>query len=159
MVQMPALNTPQFDWVKSRLPRKPQPVPPIYQPEVAAEAMWCAAQTKHPRREYWVGYPTVEAIIGQKFFPGLLDRYLGKTGYEAQQYDGAADPERPNNLWTYVPGKHRTHGDFDARSRHSSLQVWLDLNRNWLIAGAAAPLGALAGVASSHRVRRLVRAA
>src|SRR5438067_1386186 len=88
-VHMPALNTPQFSWVKSRLPRKPQPVPPIFQPEVAAEAIVYAAT--HRRREIFVGAPTVKAIEAQKFFPGMLDAYLGRTGYEAQQYDGAAD--------------------------------------------------------------------
>ncbi len=156
VVQMPAMNTVQFDWVKSRLPRKPQPVPPIYEPEVAAEAVWRAAQAKNPRREYWVGYPTVEAILGQKFFPGLLDRYLGATGYEAQQYDGKADPNRPNNLWNYVPGRHRTHGDFDARSRHHSLQVWLDFHRDWLVVGATA-LALIASAAAHREVQRKTR--
>ncbi len=158
VVQMPAMNTVQFDWVKSRLPRKPQPVPPIYEPEVGAEVVWRAAQAKNPRREYWVGYPTVEAIIGQKFIPGLLDRYLGATGYEAQQYDGAADPNRPNNLWNYVPGRHRTHGDFNQRSRTESVQVWLDLHRDWIVGGAAA-LGIIASFASSKKLRRKTRRA
>jgi NAD(P)-dependent dehydrogenase (short-subunit alcohol dehydrogenase family) len=156
VVQMPAMNTVQFDWVKSRLPRKPQPVPPIYEPEVAAEVVWRAAQARNPRREYWVGLPTVKAIIGQRIIPGLLDIYLGKTGYDAQQYDGHADPNRPNNLWNYVPGRHSTHGDFDARAKGESLQVWLDLNRNWL-AGAAAALGMFAGVLSSKQMRRKAR--
>ena len=156
MVQMPAMNTVQFDWVKSRLPRKPQPVPPIYEPEVAAEAVWRAAQATNPRREYWVGYTTVEAIVGQKIVPGLLDRYLGKTGYDAQQYDGNADPSRPNNLWNYVPGRHRTHGDFDTRSRQSSVQVWMDFHWQW-IAGGAAVLGLFASLGSSQKVRRKTR--
>ncbi len=162
MVQMPAMNTVQFDWVKSRLPRKPQPVPPIYEPEVAAEVVWRAAQARNPRREYWVGFPTVQAILGQRIVPGLLDIYLGKTGYDAQQFDGHSDPNRPNNLWNYVPGRHSTHGDFDARAKEESLQVWLDLNRNWL-AGAAAALGMLTAFASSkplrRKSRRLLRAA
>src|ERR671936_56245 len=97
MVHMPALNTPQFNWVKSRLPRKPQPVPPIYQPEVAAEAIYYAAH--HRRREVYVGSSTVVAILGNKVASGLGDHYLARTGYESQQYDGAADPNRPNNLW------------------------------------------------------------
>lgn len=156
VVQMPAMNTVQFDWVKSRLPRKPQPVPPIYEPEVAAEVVWRAAQAVHPRREYWVGYPTVEAIVGQKFIPGFLDRYLGKTGYDAQQYDGAADADRPNNLWNYVPGRHRTHGDFDKRAHNTSAQVWIDLNRIW-IAAAAVGLGVLASLGSSKTVRKKTR--
>ena len=156
VVQMPAMNTVQFDWVKSRLPRKPQPVPPIYEPEVSAEVVWRAAQAKNPRREYWVGLPTVKAIVGQRIIPGLLDLYLGKTGYDAQQYGGHADPNRPNNLWNYVPGRHRTHGDFDARAKGESLQVWLDLNRNWLV-GTAAALGAIAGLVSSKQIRRKTR--
>jgi NAD(P)-dependent dehydrogenase (short-subunit alcohol dehydrogenase family) len=140
-VHMPALNTPQFSWVKSRLPRKPQPVPPIFEPEVAARAIVYAAT--HRRRELWVGAPTVEAIQAQKFIPGLLDKYLGKTGYDAQQYDGAADPNRPNNLWEPLPGDHGVHGDFDNRAHKRSWQLTLNLNRRWiglgiLAAGAAA---------------------
>ncbi len=134
VVQMPALNTPQFGWVKSRLPRKPQPVPPIFQPEVAARAIYFAAHAR--RRELWVGVPTVEAIIGQKFIPGLLDRYLGKTGYASQQHDGAADPDRPNNVWNYVPGDAGAHGTFDARAHHGSTELRMATKgRNWLIAG------------------------
>jgi NAD(P)-dependent dehydrogenase (short-subunit alcohol dehydrogenase family) len=142
-VHMPALNTPQFSWVKSRLPRKPQPVPPIFEPEVAARAIVYAAT--HRRRELWVGAPTVEAIQAQKFIPGLLDKYLGKTGYAAQQYDGAADPNRPNNLWEPLPGNHGAHGDFDSRAHKRSWQLTLNMNRRWiglgiLAAGAAAAL-------------------
>jgi NAD(P)-dependent dehydrogenase (short-subunit alcohol dehydrogenase family) len=96
MVQMPALNTPQFSWVKSRLPRKPQPVPPIFQPEAAADAIVHAAH--HYRREWFVGWPTVKAIMGNKIAPGFGDWYLARTGYEAQQYDGPAALDRPHNL-------------------------------------------------------------
>src|ERR1051325_4412949 len=92
-----ALNTPQFAWVKSRLPRKPQPVPPIFQPEVAARAIYYAAH--HRRRELMVGWSTKKAILAQKFAPGIADRYLARNGYDAQQFDGPADPNRPNNLW------------------------------------------------------------
>src|SRR5205085_6417005 len=106
MVQMPALNTPQFGWVKSRLPHKAQPVPPIFEPEVAARAIYFAAH--HRRREVWVGSSTLKAILGQKFAPGVADRYLGRHGYAAQQYDGREDPARPNNLWKTVPGEHST---------------------------------------------------
>ena len=116
MVQMPALNTPQFDWVKSRLPRKPQPVPPIYQPEVAAEAIVHAAH--HYRREWFVGGSTVVAIQGNKIAPGFGDWYLAQQGYGAQQYDGHADPNRPNNLYEPVDEQkdHGPHGDFDSRA-------------------------------------------
>jgi NAD(P)-dependent dehydrogenase (short-subunit alcohol dehydrogenase family) len=141
MVQMPALNTPQFRWVKSRLPHKAQPVPPIFQPEVAARAIHYAAH--HDRREMYVGMPTVEAIIGNKIAPGLLDHYLARTGYESQQTDEPADPDRPNNLWEPVPGDHGAHGVFDDRANDHSLQLWADTHRGLLalvglgLAGAA----------------------
>ncbi len=122
MIQMPALNTPQFGWVKSRLPRKAQPVPPIFQPEVAAEAIYFAAH--NPRREFYIGLPTVKAIVADKIAPALLDHYLARTGYDSQQYDGAEDPNRPDNLWQPVPGDHGAHGAFDARARSWSPQLW-----------------------------------
>ena len=122
MVQLPAMNTPQFDWVKSRLPREPQPVPPIYQPEVAADAIVWAAT--HRRRELSVGGPTVAAIAGNKIASGLFDRYLAKTGYDSQQTDQLAHPDRPDNLWTPLPGDHGAHGRFAARSATSSPQAW-----------------------------------
>src|SRR5205823_8179402 len=116
MIEMPALNTPQFGWVKSRLPRKAQPVPPIFQPEVAAAAIVFASHNS--RREIYVGMPTVEAIIANKFFPGLLDHYLARTGYDSQQYNGAEDRHRPDNLWEPLDAEkdHGTHGNFDARA-------------------------------------------
>jgi NAD(P)-dependent dehydrogenase (short-subunit alcohol dehydrogenase family) len=122
MVQMPAVNTPQFGWVKSRLPRKAQPVPPIFQPEVAAEAIYFAAH--NPRREFYVGLPTVKAIVADKIAPALVDHYLARTGYDSQQYDGAEDPNRPDNLWQPVPGDHGAHGTFDSRARSWSPQLW-----------------------------------
>jgi NAD(P)-dependent dehydrogenase (short-subunit alcohol dehydrogenase family) len=102
MVHLPALNTPHFSWVRSRLPRSPQPVPPIYQPEVAADAiLWAVG---HDRREIEVGLPTILAIQGNKLFAGLMDRYLARTGYDAQQTNRPAEPGRPDNLWNPVPG-------------------------------------------------------
>ena len=136
MVQMPALNTPQFGWVKSRLPRKAQPVPPIFQPEVAAEAIYFAAH--NPRREFYIGLPTVKAIVADKISPGLLDRYLARTGYDSQQYDGAENPNRPNNLWQPVPGDHGAHGTFDARARGWSPQLWASEHRGWVATGVVA---------------------
>ena len=133
MVQMPALNTPQFGWVKSRLPRKAQPVPPIFQPEVAAEAIYFAAH--NPRREFYVGMPSVKAIVADKIAPGLLDHFLASTGYESQQYDGKEDPNRPDNLWRPVPGDHGAHGAFDARASSCSPQLWTSEHRTWLMAG------------------------
>src|SRR5438876_3068630 len=140
MVQLPAMNTPQFSWVKSRLPRKPQPVPPIYQPEIAAEAIiYAAYQT---RREMEVGMPTVVAVEGNKFFPGLIDRYLARTNYEAQQTDEPVEADRRDNLWSPVSGDHGAHGTFDDRASDSSPQLWANMNRRWLaLAG-----GALAGL-------------
>jgi hypothetical protein len=136
MVQMPALNTPQFGWVKSRLPHKAQPVPPIFQPEVAAEAIYFAAH--NPRREFYVGLPTVEAIVANKIVPSLLDRYLARTGYDSQQYDGAEDPNRQDNLWQPFPGDHGAHGAFDARARSWSPQLWTNQHRGWVAAGLVA---------------------
>ncbi len=101
MVQLPALNTPQFGWVKSRLPRKAQPVPPIFQPEVAAEAIYFAAH--NPRREFYVGGPSVAVITANKFVPGLLDHYLARTGYDSQQHDGARSPGVPNYGQASIP--------------------------------------------------------
>src|SRR5439155_11205668 len=116
MVQMPAVNTPQFDWVLSRLPRRPQPVPPIYQPEVAARAVLYAAD--HPqRREYWVGSTTAATLLADKIAPGLLDRYLARTGFSSQQADQPADRHQPANLWEPAdsqPGEDQgAHGRFD----------------------------------------------
>jgi hypothetical protein len=139
MVQMPAFNTPQFGWVKSRLPRKAQPVPPIYQPEVAARAIYYAAH--HPeRREYYPAFSAVKAIVGNKLAPSFADHYLARNGYEAQQYDGREDPTRPNNLWEPVPGDHGAHGAFDDRARDSSVELWLETHVKWLAAAAAAGL-------------------
>lgn len=136
MVQMPALNTPQFGWVKSRLRHKAQPVPPIFQPEVGARAIYWAAH--HSRREVYTGWPTVEAIVGNKIAPGLLDRYLGKKGYAAQQTSEPEDPSRPDNLWAPVAGDHGAHGRFDSRSHETSWELRGSLERKWIGAGLAA---------------------
>lgn len=141
MVQLPAVNTPQFEWVLNRLPNHPQPVPPIYQPEVVARAILYAAE--HPeRREYWVGGSTVGTLLGDKFAPGLLDRYLARTGYKAQQSEHPADPNAPSNLWSPADGSgggdFGAHGAFDARAVDRSPQVWLSQHHG--------PLAALGGV-------------
>lgn len=143
MIQMPAMNTPQFGWVKSRLPHKAQPVPPIYEPEVAAEAVVYASH--HARREIYVGLPTVEAIVGDKIAPGLLDHYLGRNGFASQQYDGAEDRHRPNNLFEPVPGDHGAHGAFDRRAKKFSFQVWANFHRGWIALGVCLLLGAVLG--------------
>lgn len=150
MVQLPALNTPQFDWEKSRLPHQPQPVPPIFQPEVAAEAILWAAD--HERREVYVGMSTMAAIFGQKVAPGLLDRYLGRTGYRSQQTDEPTLERPPSNLWEPVDDErdHGAHGAFGPCASPYSVQLWGTLNRGKL---ALAGLGAV-GIAAALRRRR-----
>ena len=145
MVQMPALNTPQFGWVRSKLARKAQPVPPIFQPEVAAEAIVWAA--RHRKREMYVGYSTVEAIWGQKLVPGLLDRKLGKAGYELQQTGQPEDPERADNLFAPVPGDPGAHGAFDDRAYPSSPVLWLSEHRRTVGLGLLAAGGLAGGIA------------
>lgn len=151
MVQMPALNTPQFRWSRSHMPRQAQPVPPIYQPEVGARAVYWAS--KHRRREWWVGLPTVEAIVGQRFIPGLLDYFLGLTGYEGQQTAEKRPADQPDNLYAPLPGDHGAHGVFDARAQARSTEVWLSEHRNPLLVLAAAALGLVGGtlLAKSER--------
>jgi NAD(P)-dependent dehydrogenase (short-subunit alcohol dehydrogenase family) len=145
MVQLPAVNTPQFRWIKSRLPRKAQPVPPIYQPEVAAEAIHWSAH--HRRRELWVGIPTVQAILGNRLAPGVLDHYLAATGYDSQQTDEPEDPDRPDNLWTPVAGDHGAHGVFDAGATDRSEQLWAATHRSLTIGGALAAAAFVVGAA------------
>ena len=152
-VQLPAVNTPQFSWIKSRMRRHPQPVPPIYQPEVIARAIYWAAHQR--RREVSVGWPTVKAIIGNKFIPGWLDHYLAWIGYEAQQTDEPIDPHRPNNLFRPLPGDHGAHGRFDDGAREESLQFMLNRHRTWF--GTAA-VGIAAYAAHRWRVRRREKA-
>jgi NAD(P)-dependent dehydrogenase (short-subunit alcohol dehydrogenase family) len=142
MVHLPAVNTPQFEWSLSRMPRQAQPVPPIFQPEVVARAIYHAAH--HYRREWNVGAMTDVVTIGNKFFPGLGDWYLGKTGYDAQMTDEPANPNRPHNLWEPVPGDYAARGRYGDRSYARSTQWWLNKNRGWL---ALAGLGTAAAVA------------
>jgi short-subunit dehydrogenase len=152
MVQLPAVNTPQFDWVKSRLPNRAQPVPPVFQPEVAAEAIIAAADSG--RREVYVGLPTVAAIVGDKIAPALADRYLAATGYRAQQTEERDDPNRPHNLWTPVPGDRGAHGRFDAIARETTVQGWVSEHRGRVAIAAASIALALAGVMRMTTVPR-----
>jgi hypothetical protein len=146
------MNTTQFDWVKNRMPDNTQPVPPIFEPEISAEVVVAAGLAKQPRREYWVGSPTVAAIIGQKFIPGLLDAYLGKTGYKSQQIQSEPrDPNAPNNLYEYVPGIHSARGKFDDRSKRTSAEVYVSLHREWFALGALALVGIGATIFASRR--------
>jgi NAD(P)-dependent dehydrogenase (short-subunit alcohol dehydrogenase family) len=151
MVQMPAVNTPQFSWVLSRLPNHAQPVPPIYQPEVAARGVFHAAA--HPeRREYWVGGSTAATLIANAVAPGVLDRYLAKTGFKAQQTPDPRDPDQPVNLWEPADTERDfgAHGVFDAKSSPRSLQLVASQHHGAvaaaagvILAGAAAAVGAL----------------
>jgi len=140
-VHLPAMDTPQFDWSKSRMPRRAQPVPPIYDPDIAAEGIYWAAH--NDQRELYIGYPTTMAIIGNKLTPGLGDWYLGMNGVESQMTDEPVDPNQPNNLYEPLPGDRGAHGRFGDRSIKYSWQLWASKHRRELaLAGAA-----LAGVA------------
>jgi NAD(P)-dependent dehydrogenase (short-subunit alcohol dehydrogenase family) len=156
MVQLPAVNTPQFGWVRSKLGRQAQPVPPIYQPEVAARAIVYAAD--HPRRrEYWVGASTALTLMANAVAPGLLDRYLARTGYEGQQTDAPHDLAAPGNLWRAADGPggpdFGAHGQFDDRAHGHSSQVWASQHHGLLL-GAAAGAVAAGAVATARMLRR-----
>jgi len=155
VVQMPAVNTPQFSWVRSKLPRHPQPVPPIYQPEVAARGIVYAAD--HPqRRQYFVGGTTAATILANRVAPALLDRYLARTGYKSQQTDSPENPRQPQNLWEPVdnpPGQdYGAHGEFDDKSHPRSAQLFL--SHHPVAAAAAGVATAAAGVVLAGRARR-----
>jgi len=154
MVQMPAVNTPQFSWVLSRLPRKAQPVPPIYQPEVAAKAVLYAAD--HPkRREYWVGGSTAGTLLANALAPGVLDRYLARTGFDSQQTDERRDPGQPVNLWEPADGRPGAdagaHGEFDAKSTNRSVQLWASQHHGLLAAAGGALAVGLGWAAAKRR--------
>lgn len=150
MVQLPGVNTTQFNWCRSKLPDHPQPVPPIYQPEIPAEAVYWAAH--HRRRELWVGYSAVEAIVGNKIAPGFADRYLAHKAFSGQQVKNMpVPPDRPDNLFEPVPELAATHGIFDDQAKRRSPQLWANTHRA-LLAGAAA-VGAVAGAAGFAAAR------
>lgn len=147
MVQLPGVNTTQFNWCRSKLPDHPQPVPPIYQPEIPAEAVYWAAH--HRRRELWVGYSAVEAIVGNMLAPSLADRYLGKTGFSGQQIKDMPVPaDRPNNLFAPVPELAATHGMFDDKAKTRSPQLWATTHRRSLLAAALGVAATAAGTAA-----------
>jgi len=155
MVQLPAVNTPQFDWVRTRLPGRPKPVGPVYQPEVAARAIWYAAHSR--RKEVVVGAPALEAIVGDKLASPLLDRYLARTAVESQHDDATVGPERRDNLFEPVPGDHGAHGRFDDLARSHAPQLWASRHRGWIATAAA--VGAAATVGFHLRRRTSNRAA
>ncbi len=151
MVQLPGVNTTQFNWCRSKLPKHPMPVPPIYQPEIPAEAVYWAAH--HRRRELWVGYSSVQAILGNKLAPSFADWYLAKTGFSGQQMQNRpVSPNRPDNLYEPVQNKAATHGLFDAQAKNTSPQLWAATHRP-IMAGAAAGIAA-AAVAATARLAR-----
>jgi NAD(P)-dependent dehydrogenase (short-subunit alcohol dehydrogenase family) len=147
MVQLPAVNTPQFSWCRTKLPKHPQPVPPIFQPAVPAEAVYWAAH--HRRREVDVGFSAVKAIIGNKLAPRFADWYLARTGFQSQQMKDMPVGERPDNLFEPVPGMAATHGIFDARAKKRSYQLWVTTHRRLI----AALLTGAAGAAADARRR------
>jgi short-subunit dehydrogenase len=142
MVQLPAMNTPQFTWCRSKMPNRPQPVPPIFQPEVAAERIVWASH--HRRREVFVGVPTVIAIEANKFAPALADRYLGRTGFDSQQTQEAADRGRPDNLFEPVPGDFGAHGVFGQQARDEAATTWLSRHKGTTALAGATAFGVLA---------------
>jgi len=135
MVQLAAFNTPQFEWGRTTLARRPRPMGKIHQPELAAQAVYFAAT--HRRRELWVCWPAVQAILGNRVIPGLLDRYLGARAVEGQQGDEPLPPGRRDNLWTPVPGDHGAHGRFDTQATTRSAQLWLTMHRGAMLVAAA----------------------
>ncbi len=135
MVHLPAVNTPQFDWALNKMGRKAKPVAPIFEPEVAARAIYFGAT--HRRREVWVGYPTVKAILGNRVAPGWIDRYLAKAGYAGQLTDTPLPDDAPSNLFQPVPGHATAHGRFDDQARSHSWEMTLDRHRNAVVAGVA----------------------
>jgi len=139
MVQLPAVNTPQFDWCRTHIDHHPQPVPPIYDPSVPARAIVWAAH--HRRRELYLGFPTLIAIEANKFIPGLLDRYLARTGFKSQQTSEVIDPNRRNNLFEPVHGDFGARGSFTSRSWDGSIEFWLSRNRTALAVLAGLALG------------------
>ncbi len=141
MVQLPAMNTTQFDFVKTRLPRKPRPMGTIFQPEIAAHVVEYAS--RHHRREYFVGWPTVKAIVGNKIAPRYADWLLSINGYEGQMTDEPEDPQRPNNLWQPIPGDHGAHGRFDKAAKNSSLVTWISLHKQNIAASITFLLGTI----------------
>ena len=132
MVDLPAVNTPQFDWALNKMGRKAKPVAPIFGPEVPARAIFFAAT--HKRRDVWVGWPTVKAILANRIAPGLIDRYLATAGYSGQLADQPTAPEAPANLFKAVPGDYSAHGRFDAQSRDRSWEMFTDRHKAAVVA-------------------------
>lgn len=155
MVNLPGVNTTQFLWTRNKMPQQPRPTGTIYQPELAAEAIVLAIEKE--RRQVFLGFPTLEAVLGEKFIPGLLDKYLAHAAWEGALLNKPVDPNQPDNFWQPLPGDHGAHGPFDALSKTSSLELWAVERRNGLLgvtlAGVAAAGMALLGRAARERSR------
>ncbi len=147
MVDLPAVNTPQFDWALNKMGQRAQPVPPIFQPEVPARAIFFAAT--HKRRDVWLGFPTVRAILANRVAPGLIDRYLAKAGYTGQLTDQREPADAPANLFEPVPGDYGAHGRFDNRARSGSWEMFTDRHRAAFFTAAA-----VGAVAVLHQVAK-----
>jgi NAD(P)-dependent dehydrogenase (short-subunit alcohol dehydrogenase family) len=152
MVQLPAMNTPQFDWAENRMPEKPQPVPPIFQPELAARAVVFAAFNR--RREIWLGGPSWKAILANKIAPGLLDRILAAQGYTSQLRGEPAPGNGEGNLFKPAPGHQAAHGSFDAKARSGTATLWFTEHRDTLATAGAALLGLIGARLLERRARR-----
>ncbi len=150
MVDLPAINTPQFDWALNKMGHRAKPVAPIYDPEVPARAIFFAAT--HKRRDVWLGFSTIKAILANRIAPGLLDRYLAKAGYSGQLTDQATAPNAPANLFEPVKGDYGAHGRFDAESRPVSWQMFTDRHR--IVLFAALAVGA---VVLTHQIARRLK--
>ncbi len=142
MVDLPAVNTPQFDWALNKMGRKAKPVAPIFEPEVPARAIFFAAT--HKRRDIWVGWPTVKAILANRIAPGLIDHYLADAGYSGQLADQPTAPDAPANLFEAVPGDYSAHGRFDEQSRDRSWEMFTDRHKMAVLIVAAIGLAAVA---------------
>lgn len=156
MLEMPGVNTPQFEWCKTTLRKHPRPMGPCYQPELAARAIYWAAHAR--RRELVVGAPSAMTILAQKIAPGLMDRYLARTGFKGQHTDQTIPPDRPANLWQPVPGPYEARGAYSAGAHDGSAQLWASMHRTWLLAGSLA-LGMLWRAHSRSQERRAASAA
>ena len=150
IAHLPAVNTPQFEWSRSRMPRHPQPVPPIFEPEVIARGIYFAAHAR--RRELWIGFPTVKAIVGQRIAAGYADHYLARNGYDAQMTSEPVSPNRPDNLWNSAPGDFAAHGTFDAEARDMSWQLKLNTHRGLVTAAVIGVAGGLIGLLRKDRM-------
>jgi NAD(P)-dependent dehydrogenase (short-subunit alcohol dehydrogenase family) len=150
IVHLPTMNTPQFGWAKSRLPRTPQPIPPVFQPEVAAEAIVWAATHGRPR-DVDVSGPSVRSVLGTRVLAPIVERYVARVGYAKQQSNGVDHHQRPNDLWAPVAGDHGAHGPFDAQARRFSLRAWSTMHRGWALLGAACVAGLLTAAIAGRK--------